>query len=46
MSRVLDYSKKFADYNKKSSVTVVGESKFNDFDLFETYSFTFKFKLF
>ncbi len=33
---VLDYAKKFAEYNQKTSETVICESKFNDFELFES----------
>ena len=37
LNRILEYAKKFADYNDKTSVTVIGQSKFNDFELFESY---------
>ena len=35
MNRVIDYANKFYDYNQKTSVTTVGKSKFDDFELFE-----------
>lgn len=35
LQRVLTYAKNFADYSQKTSVTKIGESKFDDFELFE-----------
>ena len=35
MSRVIDYAHKFDDFNEKTSVTTIGNSKFDDFELFE-----------
>jgi len=35
LKRTLEYAKNFADYSKNSSVTEIGESKFDDFQLFE-----------
>lgn len=35
LKRVVDYSDKFADYNRLTSITRIGDSEFDDFDLFE-----------
>jgi len=35
LRRVLEYANKFAEYSKKSSVTEIGETEFDDFQLFE-----------
>jgi len=35
LNRVIDYANKFYDYNQKTSVTTIGKSKFDDFELFE-----------
>ena len=35
INRVIDYANNFYDYNQKTSVTTVGKSKFDDFELFE-----------
>jgi len=35
LRRVLDYADKFADYSQKTSVTTIGDSQFDDFELFE-----------
>ena len=38
LDRVTDYADKFYDYYQKTSVTTIGESKFDDFELFELLS--------
>lgn len=38
LKRVLDYANKFADYSQKTSVTTIGDSQFDDFELFEYIS--------
>jgi hypothetical protein len=35
LERVMAYSRQFYDYIQKTSVTTIGESKFDDFELFE-----------
>ena len=35
LNRVLDYAHKFRDYTEKTSVTTIGRSQFDDFELFE-----------
>jgi len=35
LRRVLDCSKNSAEYNRNTSLTVIGDSKFDDFELFE-----------
>jgi hypothetical protein len=35
LKRVIDYSNKFKDFIEKTSITTIGESKFDDFELFE-----------
>lgn len=35
LKRVVNYAERFAHYNEKTSITRIGESRFDDFELFE-----------
>lgn len=35
LKRVVTYSQRFADYNDKTSITKIGNTRFDDFELFE-----------